>query len=154
MPSSRPLKFPVSDWKKLTARWLGIWLPPFKTSDLRKAFPQRSSKFPWATDKTETTPEDLVPPARTLIATGDGRAGLLAALQLCLCSSKETFSQWQPLIEKTSTEGEAALQFLRAPDITRWGAAEEMLTVLRDKLHSIFWQVGNQMKWILEGESW
>ena len=105
------------------------WLPdgwelgclPLETGDLRKAFPQRPSTFPWTFYKTETVPEDLVPPMRTLITTGDTRAGLLAALQLCLCGPKETFYQWQPLIGKTSTEGQPAFQFLRAPDNTGWG---------------------------------
>lgn len=131
----------VSDRKKLTARRLGIWLPPFRTSDLRKASPRRSFKFPGTFYKTETTPEGLVPPVRMLITTGDRRAGLLAALQLCLCSSRETFYQWQPLMQKTSTEKEPALQFLRASDTAGCVCGGEMLTILRGKSHSIFWQV-------------
>lgn len=88
----------VSNWKHLTARWVGIWLSPFRTNDLRKAFPQGSSKFLWTFYKIKTTPESPISRMRMLITTGDMRVCLLAALQLCLCNSKETFYQWQLLI--------------------------------------------------------
>lgn len=63
----------VSNWKNLPARWVGIWLPPLTTGALQKAFPQRSSKFPWTFYITKTTPENLILPMRMLITTGDRR---------------------------------------------------------------------------------
>lgn len=88
----------VSHWKNLPARWVGIWLPPRRARALGKAFPQRSSKFPRTFYKTKTAPENPILPIRMLITTRRHEVGLLAALQLCLCNSKETFYQWQLLI--------------------------------------------------------
>lgn len=118
----------------------GIWLPSFRTSDLKKAFPQISSKFPWTFYKTKTTPKHLLSLVRMLVTAGYPRVGPPAGLQLCLFSSKDILSVTATDL-KDRHWGRSCTSISESTWHRKVGGSGGMLTIPRDKLHRIFWQV-------------
>ena len=128
----------VSDRKKLTARWLGTWLPPFRNWWLKESISSETIDVPmnilqnWNSSRRSGTTNENTDNHRRYESRP---AGSLAALSLWFQGDVLSVTAAD---RKDQHGGTACISISESTWQYRVGAAGEILTILRGKWHSVF----------------